>query len=132
MTMGRVYKRDGRWGIDYADHRGRRIRKVVATDKSVALRLLAEAMETAEKIGAGLLLSDPKEATRPLQVHLDAYAVDLNRRGRDEFYIYVVGKRLEAGAFAQGWECLRDCTTASVAEYLLELGSEGRAPRTVE
>ena len=35
--MGRIYSRDGRYGIDFVDQRGHRVRKVVSADRGVAL-----------------------------------------------------------------------------------------------
>jgi integrase len=128
--MGRVFKRDGRWAIDYLDHRGKRIRKVVATDKSVAQALLAAAERTSERRKAGVLTSDPSEAKRPLQQHIDGYIEELERRGRDEMYCYTVRKHLENAAFAQGWAALRACTADSINDYLKDLKDDGRSGKT--
>lgn len=129
--MGSIYKRDGRWGIDYRDHQGRRIRKVVATDKDVALRLLGEALDAAEKMKAGILAHDPREGVRPVAEHVRTYLEDLQRRGRDAMYVYIVKKRLEAMVFAQEWACLKDITPRSISAYLRDLAGEGKSPRTV-
>lgn len=128
--MGRVFKRDGKWAVDYVDHRGERVRRVVATDKSVAQRVLADEMSLVEKRKAGMLLADPKEAARPIQEHIDSYAAELARRGRDAMYCYIVQKHLEGAAFAQDWSTVRDCTAQSIAGYLRDLAAEGRSPRT--
>lgn len=129
--MGRVFRRDGKWVIDYLDHRGRRIRNVVATDKGVALRVLSDAMATAEKMKAGVLLSDPAEGKRPIQQQIDAYLAELKQRGRDDMYVYIIGKRLEAAAFDQDWRCLRDCSVKTVSAYLKGLAADGKSPTTV-
>src|SRR5262245_1079451 len=102
--MGRVFKRDGRWAIDFLDHRGRRVRRVVSSDKSVAQRLLADEVQNVEKRKAGMLLVDPGEAARPLQEHIDEYLGELERRGCDPMYRYIIRKHLENAAWAQGWE----------------------------
>src|SRR5689334_6033166 len=106
--MGSLYQRDGRWGIDYRDHRGRRVRAVVASDKGVAQRMLADAMGAAEKMRAGILTTDPREGTRPIGEHIEAYLGDLRSRGRDGMYLYIIDKRLDAAVFAQEWGCLND------------------------
>ena len=80
--MGKLYQRDGRWAIDYRDARGRRVRKVVAGDKGIAQQILGDALGAVEKVRAGVLLADPREAKRPIQEHIDAYLADLGRRGR--------------------------------------------------
>jgi integrase len=129
--MGSLYQRDGRWGIDYRDHRGRRIRKIVSGDKSVAQKVLGDAMDACEKMKAGILGHDPREGTRPIDEHIEAYLADLRRRGRDEMYVYIVERRLEAAAFDREWECLKDCTTKSIAAYLRELHDDGRSSKTV-
>src|SRR5438552_2738718 len=117
-AMGRVFKRDGKWAIDYLDHRGQRVRKVVASDKSVAQSMLTAAERTAERRRAGILQTDPAEAKRPLQEHIDTYIEELERRGRDAMYIYTVRKHLENAAFAQDWATLRGITAAGVGDYL--------------
>jgi integrase len=129
--MGTVFKRDGKWAIDFTDHRGRRVRKVVASDKSVAMRILADETQAVEKMRAGILTADPREGRRPLQEHIDGYIQELTRRGRDSMYTYIVQRRLEAAAFDRDWECLRDCTAQSVGAYLKVLSDDGRNPRTV-
>ena len=48
--MGRIYTRDGKYAIDFVDHRGRRVRRVVATDRSVAQKLLGDAVKAVEKM----------------------------------------------------------------------------------
>jgi len=129
--MGSLFQRDGSWGIDYRDARGRRVRKMVAADKRIAQHALGEALSAIEKVKAGVLQADPREATRPIQEHLDAYQADLKRRGRDEFYRYVIKKRLEAAAFAQDWACLKDATLKSISDYLRDLAGEDKSPKTV-
>lgn len=129
--MGTLYRRDNSWGIDYRDHRGRRVRKMASTDKSVAQKLLGDAITTAERLRAGMISADPREAARPLQARIDAYIAELVRRGRDSTYIYIVRKRLEGAAWAQEWTCLRDCTARSIADYLGGLAADAKMPKTV-
>jgi len=129
--MGRIFKRDGRWAIDYLDHRGRRIRKIVSTDKSVAQRTLANEMSLVDKRRAGMLLSDPKEAARPIAEHIGAYILELQRRGRDKVYVYNIRKHLENAAFAQDWKCVKEITAKDLSGYLNELAGDGRSPLTV-
>jgi integrase len=129
--MGKLYQRDGKWGIDYRDARGRRVRKVVASDKDVASHLLGEALSAVEKVKAGMVQADPREAKRPFQEHVDDYLAEMRRKGRDEMYIYTTGKRLEAAAFAQDWTCLRHCTPSSISNYLRDLADEGKTAKTV-
>src|SRR5262245_29033325 len=112
--MGKIYERDGRYGIDYIDGHGKRVRKVVASDKGVANKLLGDAIKAAEKVRAGVLIADAREAKRPFQQHVDDYIAELKRRGRDEMYRYIVRKHLENAAEAQGWDCLAACTARSV------------------
>src|SRR6185295_9047088 len=119
--MGKIYERDGRYGIDYIDGHGKRVRKVVASDKGIAIKLLGDATTAAEKVRAGVLVSDPREAKRPIQAHIDDYLSELRRRGRDEMYTYIVKRHLENAADAQGWSCLRECTARSVSGYLRKL-----------
>lgn len=129
--MGRLYQRDGRWGVDYRDHKGRRVRKVVASDKETAQRLLGEAMSAVERMRAGLAEVDPREATRPYSEQVQEYLEDLKRRGRDRMYRYIVQKRLEAAAFDQDWERLKDCTPKSVGSYLRSLDDDGKTAKTI-
>jgi hypothetical protein len=129
--MGRIYKRDNKYGLDFADHRGERVRRLVSTDKSVALRMLADALETVEKRRAGMLLADPEQAKRPIQELIDEYDAELERRGRDRMYRYIVVKRLEAAAFAADWKALRDISPKTVSEYLQDLAADAKSPKTV-
>src|SRR4051812_321232 len=126
--MGSLYERDGKWGIDYRDHRNRRVRKVVAADKSVAQQVLGTALAAVEKLRNGVATADPREAKRPFTEQTEAYLSELKRRGRDEMYRYIVTKRLEAAAASRNWECLRDCTARSVSAYLRELADGGKSP----
>lgn len=128
--MGSMYERDGRWGIDYRDARGRRIRKMVSGDRRVAARALADAEEAVDKMKVGIFQADPREAERPIAEHFQAYLGEMKRRGRDGLYTYIVGKRLEMAAFDRGWECLRDCTHKSIQAYL-KGAADGRLPRTL-
>jgi hypothetical protein len=100
--MGKLYERDGKYGIDFVDGHGRRVRKVVASDKGVAMKLLGDAVKAAEKVRAGVLVADPREAKLPFQGHVDDYLAELRRRGRDEMYRYIVRKHLENASEAQG------------------------------
>ncbi|MFN0132729.1 MAG: tyrosine-type recombinase/integrase [Phycisphaerales bacterium] len=129
--MGRVFKRDGRYAIDYVDHRGKRVRRVVSGDKGVAIRVLSDTLENVERRKAGMLRIDPAQATRPFQAHIDDYLSDLQRRRRDLMYRYILRKRLEVAAFAQEWAILRDATTDSIVRYLRDLADEDKSARTV-
>lgn len=129
--MGSLYQRDGKWGIDYRDHYGKRVRKVVAADKSVAQKLLGDALAAVERVKAGMVSADPREAKRPIQQHIDAYLDDLKRRGRDTMYRYIIRKRLESAAKERKWACLRDCNVQGVAAYLRGLSDDNRSPKTV-
>ncbi|MBX3403609.1 MAG: site-specific integrase [Phycisphaeraceae bacterium] len=129
--MGRVYKRDGKYWIDYVDHRGKRIRRSVALDKSVAQKVLGDAMAAGEKMKAGVLLADPRQGKRPFQEHVDAYVDDLERRGRDQMYRYIVRKHLEAAAIEQGWQRVTDVTPREVTAYLRVLAGRKLSGKTV-
>ncbi|MBX3405016.1 MAG: tyrosine-type recombinase/integrase [Phycisphaeraceae bacterium] len=129
--MGRVYKRDDKYWIDYTDHRGRRIRKVAGTDKSVAQKILSDALVSNEKMRSGVLMADPREGKRALEVHIEAYLGDLHRRGRDEMYTYIVRKHIEAAAKEQGWQRLADCSVRDVSAYLRMLADRRLSAKTV-
>src|SRR5262245_24775811 len=129
--MGRIYERDGRYGIDYVDGHGQRIRKMVASDKGVATKVLGDAIKAAEKVRAGVLVADPREAKKDIQTHIDDYLAELKRRGRDEMYRYTVRKHLENAAEAQGWDCLAACTARSISAYRKKLADDDLNPKTV-
>lgn len=129
--MGRLYKRGDRWGVDYRDHRGKRVRKVIASDKSVAQKVLADAVQASEKLKYGMLATDPREAEKPLATHFDAYLTDMARRGRAKMYRYTVRKHLFTMAEECDWTCLRDCTPPSISKYLGVLADQGLTPKTV-
>lgn len=130
-VMGSLYKRGKKWGIDYRDHRGKRMRELISGDKSVAQQVLAKRIQSTERIKHGIWATDPLEAERPLAEHIAAYLQDLARRGRDDMYRYSVGKRLERAAREGDWRCLRDITPASVTKCLWNLTEEGLHPKTV-
>lgn len=127
--MSKIYKRGNRYGIDFTDHKGRRVRHVVASDRTVAQMMLADAVKASERLRAGVVLADPREARKAFQMHVDAYISELRRRGRDTMYAYVVRKHLEAAAKDQAWTCLRDCTVQSVTARLQNL--QGLSPKTI-
>ncbi|CAG1010440.1 hypothetical protein PHYC_03851 [Phycisphaerales bacterium] len=129
--MGAIFQRDGKWGIDYRDHRGRRVRKVVAVSKEMALITLGQELESVEKLKAGVLTADPREGKRPFSEHVDAYVADLQRRGRDDMYIYIARKHLEAAAEHQDWGCLADCSVRSASNYLRALAGRKLSGKTV-
>lgn len=129
--MGKIYARDGRYGIDYTDARGKRVRKMVAGDMRVAQKVLGDAVQAVEKVKAGVLQADPRESRRAIQSHIDDYLGDLRRRGRAEMYVYIVKRHLENAAEARGWDCLADCTTRSVSGYLRQLADEDLSAKTV-
>jgi len=129
--MGRLYRRDGKWGIDYVDGHGVRVRKVVARDESVARKLLVDAERAAERVAAGMCQADPREAKRPFADHQREYLNELHRLGRDAMYRYNVGKHIEGAAKRQRWTRLGDCTKATVAAQLRALHADGLHPRTV-
>ena len=74
--MGKLYKRDGRWGIDYVDANNQRVRKIVSGDKSVAQVFLSEAMKAVEKQKAGVLQADPREGKKTFEKQVDAYLAE--------------------------------------------------------
>lgn len=129
--MGKLYRRDGRWGIDYVDAHGQRVRKVVAGDRSVAAVFLSEAMKAVEKQKAGVLQADPREGKKLFEVQVNAYLAELKRLGRDDMYRYTVGKHLKGAAEAQGWVRLTDPTPQSISARLAHLANAGRSPKTV-
>ena len=129
--MAQLYKRGLRWGIDYVDERGKRVRRVVASDKSVAQKMLSDAVRTVERLRAGVLLADPRESRRELSEQLDHYIEDLARRGRDQMYRYTIRRRIELAATALGWSCLRDCKPDQIRSYLGTLNRQGKTPKTV-
>lgn len=129
--MGKLYQRHGRWGIDYKDAHGQRVRRVVAGDKSVAAVMLADAMKAVEKMKAGVLMSDPREGKKAFAHHMDAYLAELKRLGRDRAYIYSIKMHLIRAAEEQKWIRLTDCTAQSVVARLQNLANEGLCPKTV-
>src|SRR6185436_9634937 len=96
-----------------------------------AQKLLGDAVKAAEKVRAGVLVADPREAKRPFQGHVDDYLAELKRRGRDEMYRYIVKRHLENAAEAQGWDCLASISPRSVSGYLRKLSDEGLSAKTV-
>ncbi|HYE63775.1 MAG TPA: site-specific integrase [Phycisphaerales bacterium] len=129
--MGRLYERDGKWWLDYVDATGKRVRKAGAKDKSVAQKMLSDAETAAEKVKAGVLHADPREARKPYLSHVSDYISDLRRRGRDGMYVYNVRKHLERAATEQRWANLTMCSQRSVSGYLRRLHDEGLSPKTV-
>ena len=129
--MGKIFTRDGKYGIDYTDHRGRRIRKVVARDKSVAQTLLAQAIKAVEQMRAGMVSADPRETKKPIKTHVEAYLADMVRRGRDAMYVYIVKKHLKAAIEDRGWKSLAECSARSVSEFLRVLAGRKLSGKSV-
>jgi integrase len=129
--MGKLYQRDGKWWLDFVDQNGKRIRRKGAKDRSVATRLLADAESAVERMNAGILHADPKEARKPLLSQVGQYVLELRRLGRDRMYVYTVRKHLENAAKAQKWTCLANCTTKSVSAYLQRLQANELTPKTI-
>ncbi len=121
--MARLFKRGEQWWVDYTDHRGERVRRAASTDKTVAQHVLGEAIRNAEKLRAGVIAADPREGKRPIAEHVDAYAAEMERRGRDSMYMYTTRKRIEKAIEAAKWTRLTDCTPKSIAAYLGSLSA---------
>ena len=101
--MARVFQRGGRWWLDYTDHRGQRVRRPGSTDKGVAQKLLGDTLDRVEKLKAGILSVDPREADRAFDHHLRDYLTELQRLGRAVMYRYIIERRLKAAAWACAW-----------------------------
>lgn len=129
--MARIFKRGDQWWLDYSDHRGDRVRRPGSTDKVVAQHLLGRAIQSTEKVRAGVVQADPREGKRPIDQHLDDYAAELARRGRDEMYAYTVRKRLDRMVERGGWSVLPDATPKSIASILTGLNADKLSPKTV-
>jgi integrase len=129
--MAQIFKRGKKYAIAYTDERGKRIRQVVASDKSVAQKILGDRLAAVERLKAGVLHVDPREAKRSLGAVLDDYIADLERRGRDSMYCYIVRKHIEAAVDEQGWQRLLDITPRSVSSFLRTLSGRKLAPKTV-
>ncbi len=129
--MAKLYTRDGKYWLDYVDATGKRIRRAGAKDKSVAAKMLADAESAVERIRAGILHADPKEAKKPFLSHVTEYVSEMRRLGRDEMYSYTVRKHLENAAKAQKWDCLMACTGRSVSGYLRKLADQKLSAKTV-
>lgn len=129
--MAQVFKRGKRYGIAYTDERGKRVRQVVASDKSVAQKILGDRVAAVERLKAGVLHADPREAKRAPGEALDDYLGDLGRRGRDSMYCYIVRKHIEAAMEDRGWLRLSDITPRSIAALLRKLADRGLSPKTV-
>lgn len=129
--MGKLYRRDGRWGIDYVDARGQRVRRVVAGDRSVAQVFLSEAMKAVEKQKAGVLQADPREGKKAFDKQVDAYLAEMRRLGRDDMYRYNIQRHLKGASESQGWSRLTDATPQTISARLKELADEKLSPKTV-
>lgn len=129
--MGALFQRDGKWGIDYTDHGGRRVRRMVAHDKSVAQKVLGDALSAVEKMKAGMTHSDQRETKKRIHVHIDAYVGDLGRRGRDRMYIYTCRRHIENAVKRRRWATLIACTPREVSAYLRQLADENLAGKTI-
>lgn len=85
--MGTVFKRGGRWGINYRDPDGQQIRKVVAAYKPAAERILRK-IETSIDEGRYLDIKENPKISFKDFVHdyLEAYVKVKNRSVRDQKY----------------------------------------------
>lgn len=121
--MAKVYKRGSVWWMEYTDHLGARHRRSASADRSVAQKMLGDALDAAEKMRGGMLLADPAQGKRPMREHLGEYLADMQRRGRDGMYVYNIRKRIERAIEKQGWDRLTDATADGVRVYLNTLST---------
>lgn len=128
---GRLFRRGKVWWLDYSDHRGERARRAGSTDRGVAKVMLGEALASVEKMKAGIIRADPREARRALTDHLTDYLAELERVGRDKMYRYNIERRIKGAAQVKGWTTLLDCDPKSLSAYLASLAAEGLKPKTV-
>ncbi|UCD76077.1 MAG: site-specific integrase [Phycisphaerales bacterium] len=129
--MARIFKVKNTWRLDYIDHNGKRVRRVASTDKDVAQSMLGEALRDVERLKAGLIQADPRDAKRPITDHVREYLRELETCGRNRKYRYNICKRLEKAIADRSWEVVADCTPQSIRDHLGELIADGRTAKTV-
>ncbi|MFO0832011.1 MAG: site-specific integrase [Phycisphaerales bacterium] len=130
--MATIYKRANTWCGDYTDARGKRVRERLSTDKGVAQMLLGKRLQEVEKLKAGAITSDPREAARPFAEHATDYIDALRRRGRDDQYARQIERRLKHLAETYGWEQLKHVRAQDVRDHLDRLAEKGRTPKTIK
>lgn len=129
--MARIFKRGDVWWMDYRDHTGARVRQAASTDKSVAQKLLGDALTAAARMRGGMTHADPNELRRPFSEHRTDYTNDLTRSGRAPRYVYLVGNRLDRAAKHAGWRTLADVSPRTITDFLASLAEQKRSPKTI-
>ena len=144
--MGRVYKKripliDPQTGeasereslkyyIEYRDEHGKKRRKAVSPDKSVATRKLAQMERDVDRKRNGEF--DPYEThrLRPIADHLKDYEQFLRSKGNSEKHASQVIKRATDVMTNCGFVWLSEIRSAAVQNFIHELRKTGRSVQT--
>lgn len=144
--MGRVFKKRTPWTdpvtgktseresrkyyIEFRDEHGKKRRKAVSTDKSVATRKLAQVERDVDRRRNGEV--DPYETYRrqPIAEHLQDFEQFLRSKGNSEKHVAQVVKRATDVMTDCGFVLLADLRPAAVQNNLHDRRKAGRSPQT--
>ncbi len=115
--MAWIEKRGSKYVVAYRNEAGKIKRIPGYTDRTATKQLMAR-YEKAKAHGAeGLTDPYAEHKARPLAEHVADYLAGLRSLGRDEKYIYNVGKRLDKLIELCGWSLLADITADSFCRW---------------
>ncbi|HVT81948.1 MAG TPA: tyrosine-type recombinase/integrase, partial [Phycisphaerae bacterium] len=126
-TPGAVRRQAKRWRIRFRAPSGKVISRVGYTDKRATEQLAAK-LEAAAARGEELLVDQFADHNkRPLSRHLEDFLRDLELRGRDDAYRYVLDLRLKKLARECRWTRLCDVTAESFHDWRRrQVGKSGK------
>ena len=127
LGPGRLWKRAGRWVLDYTEASGQRRRRVLGTDKRVAERRRAEIIRHRDMDLDGL--GAVEGMTLTLDVVAEDYLEDLTARVTP-MHLKNVRQKLDCVMRAWGDRRVRDLRQMDAVRFRNRLVTEGRSHRT--
>ena len=134
--MASVYKPSPharKYRIAYINELGQRVNVSGYRDKQASLAKARQLERDAERARAGLPVANSGQRSKPLHETIDLYLIDLVRRGTAENTDHYketrrILYRLEKDC---GWKNLSAIRAEDLTQFLGELASRGRSPRTL-
>lgn len=120
--MARVYKRGNRWGVDYTEVDGRRVRRMVADHKAVAQLVLADIKSRVERQKWGLPSGPEKKTTE----FIDEFLTHIKADKSPKTAAWYEHKLLRFAKFI-GQKSLSRVLPKDIADFKIERLKEAKA-----
>jgi integrase len=125
--VSRIYRRGNKYGVDFVDNNGARIRKLVSTDKRIAKEILNGYLgRTAMHLHLGVIEDSPITFADFAQIWKQRVAPSLKPRSQEKWF-GIIDKHLMPAFSGK----LRSITAGAIEDYTSNRTAAGAAPATV-